>query len=213
LSTTEETRAPKARAARRRSERARLAVVHAADDLLVERGFAAVTIEGIAARAGVAKQTIYRWWPSKVEILLDSLLDDASSALTAPDSGPAAEAARRYLRGLARFLAEEPAGKVLLALMGEAQHDPATALLFHQRFLDPQRETERAMLDRGVAAGELPADLDIDTVLDAVCGPIYYRALTGKHSSLAFIDELITRWLPVECPDRRAQFTRSTPSG
>lgn len=63
-------------------------VLHAADDLLVERGFGGVTIEGIAARAGVAKQTIYRWWSSKVDILLDTLIDDAG---------------------------KDPAGKVLLA--------------------------------------------------------------------------------------------------
>src|ERR1700728_4739737 len=61
-----------------RSEQARISILKAADDLLVERGFAGVTIEGIAARAGVAKQTIYRWWPSKVDILLDTLIEDAS---------------------------------------------------------------------------------------------------------------------------------------
>ena len=196
MSATEETRAPKRRAARRRSESARIAVVHAADDLLAERGFAAVTVEAIAARAGVAKQTIYRWWPSKVEILLDSLLDDASSELTVPDTGPAVEAVRRYLHGLARFLTAEPAGKVLLALMGEAQHDPATALRFHERFLDPQRESERALLRRGIASGELPKGLDIDAVLDALCGPILYRALTGQQIPREFVDELVARWLP-----------------
>ena len=198
MTTTDQTRAPKGRASRRRSEHARLAVVRAADDLLAERGFAAVTIKGIAARAGVAKQTIYRWWPSKVDVLLDSLLDDAGSQLTVPDTGPVVEGVRRYLHGLARFLAEEPAGKVLLALMGEAQHDPATARLVHERFLGPQREHERAMLQRGIDSGELPAGLDIDDVLDALSGPIFYRALTGQQSPQAFTDELVARWLPVE---------------
>src|SRR3984885_189259 len=93
---------------------ARLAVLHAADDLLVERGFGGVTVEGIAARAGVAKQTIYRWWPSKVDILLDTLIEDASRQLAIPDAGSAVESARRYLRSLARFVTKEPAGKVLL---------------------------------------------------------------------------------------------------
>ena len=69
--------APKGRAPHRRNEQARVAVLHAADDLLAERGFAGVTIEGIATRAGVAKQTIYRWWPSKVEVLLDTLIEDS----------------------------------------------------------------------------------------------------------------------------------------
>jgi AcrR family transcriptional regulator len=196
LPATEETRAPKGRAPHRRNENARLAVLHAADDLLAERGFGGVTIEGIAARAGVAKQTIYRWWSSKVDILLDTLIDDASGQLAAPDTGPAAEAARRYLLSLAHFLTEEPAGKVLLALIGEAQHDPAVARVFHERYLAPQREKERAVLQRGITSGELSAGLDIDAVLDALSGPILYRALTGQQIPQAFVDELVARWLP-----------------
>lgn len=189
--TTAGPRAPKGRAPHRRDENARLAVLHAADDLLVERGFGGVTIEGIAARAGVAKQTIYRWWPSKVDILLDTLIEDASHRLAIPDMGSAVEDTRRYLRKLARFLTREPAGKVLLALIGEAQHDPAMARIFHQRYLDPQRQRERAMLERGTASGELSAELNIDAALDALCGPILYRALTGAPIPRTFIDGLI----------------------
>jgi len=192
LSTADRTRAaPKGRAPHRRDENARLAVLHAADDLLVERGFGGVTIEGIAARAGVAKQTIYRWWPSKVDILLDTLIDDAGRGLAVPDSGSAIESTRRYLRSLARFLTREPAGKVLLALIGEAQHDEATARAFRERYLDPQRRSERAMLQRGIASGELPAGLDTDAALDALCGPVLYRALTGVPIPRTFIDGLI----------------------
>ena len=84
MPTTDATPAPRGRAPHRRDENARIAVLHAADDLLVERGFGGVTVEGIAARAGVAKQTIYRWWPSKVDILLDTLIDDASRGLAIP---------------------------------------------------------------------------------------------------------------------------------
>jgi AcrR family transcriptional regulator len=202
LTATERTGVPKGRAPHRRDESARLAVLHAADDLLVERGFGGVTVEGIAARAGVAKQTIYRWWSSKVDILLDTLIDDASSQLAVPDTGPAAESMRRYLRSLARFLTKEPAGKVLLALIGEAQHDPAMARTFHQRYLDPQRQSERAMLQRAITSGELSAGLDIDATLDALCGPIFYRALTGAPIPRAFIDRLIADVLD---GDRRAR--------
>jgi AcrR family transcriptional regulator len=183
--------ASKGRAPHRRDEQARLAVLHAADDLLVERGFDGLTIEGIAARAGVAKQTIYRWWSSKVEILLDTLIEDAARQLPVPDTGPVLEGARRYLRTLARFLSREPAGKVLLALLGEAQHDSEMALTFRHRYLEPRRRAERELLRRGVADGELPAELDVDAALDALCGPIFYRALTGARISRAFIDGLI----------------------
>ncbi len=191
MPTADRTGAPKGRAPHRRDENARLAVLHAADDLLVERGFGGVTIEGIAARAGVAKQTIYRWWPSKVDILLDTLIDDAARGLAVPDTGSAIESTRRYLRSLARFLTREPAGKVLLALIGEAQHDEATARAFRERYLGPQRQSERAMLQRGVASGELPAGLDVDAALDALCGPVLYRALTGVQIPRTFVDGLI----------------------
>ena len=189
--TTDGTRAPKGRAPHRRDEHARIAVLHAADDLLVERGFGGVTIEGIAARAGVAKQTIYRWWPSKVDILLDTLIEDASRQLAIPDAGSAVGSARRYLRSLARFLNENPAGKVLLALIGQAQHDQAMAATFHRRYLDPQRRAEREMLQRGIASGELAADLDVDAALDALLGPILYRALTEAQIPESFVDGLI----------------------
>ena len=184
--------APKGRAPHRRDENARLAVLHAADDLLVERGFGGVTIEGIAARAGVAKQTIYRWWPSKVDVLLDTLVDDTSRQLAVPDTGSAVDDTRRYLRVLARFLTRDPSGKVLLALIGEAQHDAGTARIFRERYLDPQREQEREMLKRGIAAGELSETLDVDAALDALCGPIVYRALTGAPIPRSFVDSLVT---------------------
>jgi AcrR family transcriptional regulator len=182
----------KGRAPHRRNEQARLAVLHAADDLLAERGFAGLTIEGIAARAGVAKQTIYRWWPSKVDVLLDTLIDDSQENLAVPDTGSAREDTRRYLRDLARFITGNPAGKVLLVLIGEAQHDAEMARIFHTRYLDPRREAERAMLARGVASGELADGLDLDHALDRLLGPLFYRALlTGGPIAPAVTDQLV----------------------
>jgi AcrR family transcriptional regulator len=188
-------RASKGRAPQRRNEEARLAILSAADELMIERGFGGVTVEGIAARAGVSKQTIYRWWPSKVDILLDTLVEEADRRLKIPEDGPVVDGIRGYLRALARFLTKEDAGKVLLALLGEAQHDAGTAALFHERYLDPRRARERALLKRGVAAGELPAGLNLDATLDALIGPIIYRALTGAKVSRPFVDALVDRVL------------------
>ncbi|HEY1479973.1 MAG TPA: TetR/AcrR family transcriptional regulator [Gaiellales bacterium] len=189
----------KGRATHRRNEHARRAVLHAADDLLAERGFAGVTIEGIAARAGVAKQTIYRWWPSKAEVLLDTLIEDSETRLSPPATGSARNDARRYLRSLATFIAKDAAGKVLLALIGEAQHDEKIAAIFHARYLGPQRSREREMLARGVASGELRADLDLDGALDALCGPVVYRALlSGRPISRRFTDRLVADVLGTE---------------
>jgi AcrR family transcriptional regulator len=188
-------RAAKGRAPQRRNEDARLAILGAADELLIERGFGGVTVEGIAARAGVSKQTIYRWWPSKVDILLDTLVEEADRRLKIPEDGPAVAGVRGYLRTLARFLTKDDAGKVLLALLGEAQHDTGTAALFHERYLDPRRARERALLKRGIAAGELPAGLNLDATLDSLIGPIVYRALTGAKVPRPFVDALVDRVL------------------
>jgi AcrR family transcriptional regulator len=193
--TTSATRIPKGRAPQRRNEDARLAVLAAADELLIERGFGGVTVEGIAARAGVSKQTIYRWWPSKVDILLDTLIEEANRRLKIPEDGPVVDAVRTYLRALARFLAKADTGAVLLALLGEAQHDAETATLFHERYLDPRRARERALLKRGVVAGELPAGLNLDAALDSLLGPIVYRALSGAKVPRPFVDALVDRVL------------------
>ena len=166
-------------APQRRNEQARLAVLRAADDLLVERGFDGVTVEGIAARAGVAKQTIYRWWPSKTEILLDTLAEDAEKSLARPDTGAVRDDVRAHLGRLARFAADEPAGAVLLALLGRAQHDAAMAETFRTGYLGGQRALDRAVLARGIERGELDPALDLDATLDRLEGPVLYRALTG----------------------------------
>ena len=191
MTVNEGSRTPKGRAPHRRDENARIAVLHSADDLLVERGYRGVTIEGIAARAGVAKQTIYRWWSSKVDILLDTLIDDASRQLAVPVTGSALDATREYLRTLAVFLTAEPAGRVLLALIGEAQHDQEVAVTFRNRYQAPQRERERGLLTRAVESGELRPGIDVDATLDALTGPIFYRALSGTEIPVGFVDALI----------------------
>jgi AcrR family transcriptional regulator len=160
-----------------RSEHAREAVLEAADDLLAERGLAGVTIEGIAARAGVAKQTIYRWWSSKVDILLDAFIQDMAEDLTPPDHGDL----ERDLRA---------------PLAGQAQHDPQLAARLQGDYLRRQRERDRLPLQRAVQRGELPPDTDLDLAVDQLLGPIYYRVLvTGAPMSHRFTDHLVDQFL------------------
>ncbi|MFI1584382.1 TetR/AcrR family transcriptional regulator [Embleya sp. NPDC020630] len=192
---------PRAHSGNRRDEAARLAVLHAADDLLVEHGFGALTIESIARRAGVAKQTIYRWWPSKVEILLDVLIEDSEKRFPVPtEEQPTADDIRRYLRAFVRFVTRDPAGRVLLALLAEAQHHSATAASLHERYLDPRRAAERDLLARATAAGEIAPDLAPDATMDALVGPIVYRAMTGAPIPRALVDTLVADLLKPRRP-------------
>jgi len=180
----------------RRGARARQAILEAADDLLVEEGYAGVTIEGVAARAGVAKQTIYRWWTSKAELLMDSLLDDAAEDLPPIDTGSVAEDLRAHLARLTGFLARDPAGRVLAALIGQAQHDPLVARDLRQSYLLPRRGVDRLMLERGIRRGEIPRGADLDGLLDALEGPIYHRVLIlGSGADAVFIEGLVERTL------------------
>ncbi|MEV4315039.1 TetR/AcrR family transcriptional regulator [Actinocrispum sp. NPDC049592] len=175
-----------------RSEQARQAVLQAADDLVVERGFAGVTIEGIAARAGVAKQTIYRWWSSKVDILLDTFIEDMAQHLTPPDHGDLVSDLRAHLANVARFLTRSAPGVVFRALAGQAQHDPELAERLRTGYLSQQRSRDRVPLQRAIDRGELPAGLDVDLAVDQLLGPLYYRALvTGDPMPRAFTDQLV----------------------
>jgi AcrR family transcriptional regulator len=179
-----------------RSEAARLAVLEAADDLLVERGFAGVTIEGIAARAGVAKQTIYRWWTSKTAILFDALLADADEHFAPPDHGDLGSDLRDHLRQLATFLTATDAGAVCRALAGQAQHDPAVAARFRSEFVARQRERDREPFARARRRGELGGDTDIDLAIDQLAGPVYYRVLiSGQGVPPQFTDALVDGYL------------------
>ncbi|MCX5205453.1 TetR/AcrR family transcriptional regulator [Streptomyces sp. NBC_00237] len=179
-----------------RSEQARQAVLEAADDLLVEKGFSGVTIEGIAARAGVAKQTVYRWWKTKTDILLDAFLQDAAEALTPPDHGDLAQDLRAHLRQLALFLTRSDAGAVFKALIGHAQHDPAFAAALRSGYLDEQRRRDRLPLERAVERGQLALGLDPAAEIDQLVGPVYHRVLvTAEPVDQAFTDRLVEAFL------------------
>jgi AcrR family transcriptional regulator len=175
-----------------------MAVLEAADDLLAERGFAGVSIEGIAARAQVAKQTIYRWWTSKTDILFDALAEDAAAYFTAYDGEDLGSDLCHHLRQLAVFLAETDAGAVCRALAGQAQHDPEVAARFHAEFVAPQRIRDQAPFRRAQLRGELPDDTDIGLAADQLVGPIYYRVLiTAEPVPPEFTDALVNRYLTV----------------
>ncbi len=179
-----------------RSEEARQAVLEAADDLLVEKGFAGLTMEGIAQRAGVAKQTIYRWWPSKTEILVEAFVDDAAEYLTPPDTGDLATDLRRHLGRLADFLTTTDAGAVFRALTGQAQHDPVLAERLRAEYLTQQRERDSQPLLRAIIRGDLPAGTDVGFAIDQLVSPIYYRVLvTGEPVPRKYTNRLVTQYL------------------
>lgn len=160
---------------RPRSEEARLAVLHAADDLLVEQGYAAMTMKGIAERAGVGRQTVYRWWSSKAEILLEASAADARRELVVDDDGGAEQQVAAFLTALAEFLTATDAGLAYRALLGEAQHDRRVAELLRET--DVLGESARTVLGRLPAQGEPPV-ADDGMLVPELVGPLVFRVLT-----------------------------------
>lgn len=175
-----------------RSEEARQAILEAADDLLVELGFAATSVEAIAARAGVGKQTIYRWWKSKTDVLLDAFLEDAAQHLNPPNTGNLQADLRHHLQQYALFFESSDAGAVFRALIGEAQHDKGIAAKLRSKYLSQQRTRDRLPFVQAIERGELRADLDTDAIVDALIAPIHYRILvSGQPVNRRFTDKLV----------------------
>jgi len=188
---------------RPRSEAARRAILRAATDLLARDGFADVTVEAIAAEAGVSKATLYRWWPGKAAVLVDAFLAATGPCAPFPDTGCLEEDLRGQMRALAQALGG-CVGTVLRGVLAEAQSDPEAADAFRTRYLAPRRAETRRALERARARGQICPQADLETAADALYGPLYYR-LTVSHAPLdaAFVDSLLTlvfQGLRPRCP-------------
>jgi len=168
---------------RPRSETARKAVLRAALRLVAAHGYRALTIEGIAAAAGVGKQTIYRWWPSKAAVVLTALAEYADADIPVPDSGDGCDNLARFLG--ATFAAMRAGyAPILRALMAEAQFDATFAVEFRERLIDRRRAAMRMLLARAQARGELAAAADLEVLLDFAFGAMWYRLLL-EHAPLS----------------------------
>jgi AcrR family transcriptional regulator len=151
--------------------------------ILQNDGYAALNIEAIAARAGVSKQTIYRWWPSAAFIVLEALTADLPPQETiAPDTGSLKGDLQELVRTTVRALAQRR-GPVFKALIAEAQADPRFAEAFRTSLMEAHREIVRAIMGRAQLRGECAFDADQSLVADLVYGPILYRLLNG-HAEL-----------------------------
>jgi AcrR family transcriptional regulator len=166
-----------------RSVRTHRAVMTAAAQLLAENGYASVTIEGIAARASVAKTTIYRWWSTKAAIFMELYNEVAAEMLTGLDTGSVEQDLRNLLLGLFKLFTTTSAGPAMVGMIAEAQSSPEFAKVFQEQFMAHRRNVTRKILERGVERGELQADLSIDLAIDVISGPIWYRLLQG-HAPL-----------------------------
>jgi len=165
----------------RRSQSSRTAILAAALDLVGEVGYAKLSIERIAAEAGVGEQTIYRWWPSKGALLFDAFLtladgqDGAPAGL--PDTGDLAADLKLVLRATVAELNDPRYDGPMRALHTEIVHDPALAADYAERLDEPMRELKKDRLRAARQAGQLAEDVDLDVAVDLLFGPVLNRWL------------------------------------
>jgi AcrR family transcriptional regulator len=160
----------------RRSERARHAILTAAIELCLEQGFAKVTMEGIARQAGVGKQTIYRWWPSKAAVLQEALNERIGGQTDFPDTGDIRADLRTQMNGVVKLFRSE--GFVpYVGLIAAAQSDPELAKSLFVSIVEPRVRACRERLERAQEQGEVREGVDLEVAVEILYGPLYYRLL------------------------------------
>ncbi len=174
--TEADTRASKG--GRPRSEQLHQAMLKAALDLVLEVGFRSVSIEGIAARAGVGKTTLYRRWPNKAAVVMDAFVGLLGRASRFPEDESATERLRLQMQITARALRGR-VGALVKALLAEAQFDPELAKAFRENWTVPRRKLVYDILEDAVKQGGVRADIDFEAAIDAFYGPLYYRLQMG----------------------------------
>src|ERR1700678_1356638 len=142
---------------RPRSQEADRAILTATAELLADRGLSAMSIEEVAARAGVGKTTIYRRWPSKGLLALDAFVTSFREAQPPNDTGTLRGDLLAALHAWVRAVTQTPMGPVLTGLIAQAQHDPELRGAWRDPVLEPLRVQNRGMLDRAVERGGIPA--------------------------------------------------------
>jgi AcrR family transcriptional regulator len=164
-------------AGRPRDEEATPALLDVTRRLVGEKGFEDVTIASIAAAAGVGRQTIYRRWSSKAELVLDAFLDSASHQEVVAD-GPVAQVLERFLVNLFENIRRD--GPAIRNLIASAQTDESFMQIFRERFVLPRAQVAVAIIQRGIARGELSSGTDLEMTVDALHGVFWYRLLQSR---------------------------------
>ena len=178
--------------ARRRNQATHAAILRATLELLEQGGYGAATVEGIAARAGVGKQTIYRWWPSRAALVMEAYEERVRGRTLEPDTGSLREDVCRSLVHIGGVFHGTSAGSVVTSLAAEAQHDDDLRRAFREGFMERRRQVMRRTLQRAELRGELPPGSDHELLIDLFYGTVLFRALlsTGPLDRQA-VEELV----------------------
>jgi AcrR family transcriptional regulator len=167
------------------------AILHATFEQLLEVGYGGLSMEAVAAAAGVAKTTVYRRYPSKRDLVIAALgrsvpFEPPAHDLMTPD------ALRALVHEAVAMLVDSGAIRILASLLVEAQRDPTILDAFRARLLEPRRHLIVAMLERGIERGELRSDTDPLVVTEMIAGAVFgHHAILGQPTTEAWVDALV----------------------
>lgn len=191
-----------------RGPRVRAAVLGAALAELAEIGYAALTVEGVARRAGVHKTTVYRRWRDRDSLVLDAIIDQVAIDVPVPDTRAVETDLREHARSLIRWLTSPTGAAIVAAAFSDAARAPEIAGLKRRFFEDRFRRME-PVVTRAIARGELPRGTDPSQLVRAVIAPIYLRLLVTAEP----LDEAVaSQAVRIALAAARAGVFRSSPA-
>jgi AcrR family transcriptional regulator len=165
---------------RPRSETARVAVLEATRDLVIENGYEKLTMDAIAARSGVSKMTMYRWWPSKAAIVADAVLDGTIpiKPVRVSDTGDFEQDLATWIEAALEGIAVPDSSAMVLALAAATASDVRAGDDLYARFTSADRAAFLTRISAAITAGQFRDDVDPESFVDLLFGVILYYVLT-----------------------------------
>jgi len=172
-----------------RRERSEKAILEATRELIAERGVGGLTIEGVAARSGVAKTTIYRRWRDRDELALAILIDMTAAIKAPPDLGDTRKELLTFVNTATRIIR---ADRIIQGLVSEIATKPHLSRAYRERIVDVRLEEVKSVIERGIARGDLRPDTDVRLAHELLVGPLFYRLLfSGAPLNKAHANQVV----------------------
>jgi AcrR family transcriptional regulator len=172
-----------------RRERSEKAILEATMELIAKRGVGGLTIEGVAARSGVAKSTIYRRWRDRDELALAILIDMTAAVNAPPDLGDTRRELLTFVKTASRII---KADRIVQGLVSEIATEPHLSRAYRERIVDVRLAEVKSAIDRGIARGDLRPDTDVRVAHELLVGPLFYRLLfSGAPLNKAHADQVV----------------------
>jgi AcrR family transcriptional regulator len=181
-----------------RRARSEQAILEATRELLDEVGVRGLTIEGVAARSGVAKTTIYRRWRDRDELALAVLIEMLDQFRAPPDVGDTRKELLAFVKEATDVILR---GGVIQGMVSEIATNPQLGKIYRERVVATRLDEVKTIIDRGIERGDLSPDTDVRVAHELLVGPLFYRLLfsgapLNKRHARQVVDAMMTAFAP-----------------